>query len=462
MLRFGWVAALVLCLASPAYAQLDPMPADPGAPVDPPPPLDPDRVPGPDGTSPGFVPTGIRAPIAVVEGDGIKIGEGTALYPTIGLDTGIVSNVFFEENSPVPAGFLRLMAGVGAGSLTKRRLTSPDGQATSLGASQHRAELRLAYDLYLSGNDYVSSQNGLGIAATFRGIVGPQQRWSFLYLDTFERIIRATNFESTAQLNRDINRLFLGVRFAPPGRSMSAMLRYTNTLDLFESDADHFADRLQNTVGLSAAWRFRPVTVISADVSQGFYFGIGSPSMLANAKANSYPLTVSAALQTLLTLKTTLIARIGYTNGFYSVGPSYSNVLGGVQLGYRYSPLGRVSAMYEYRHEDSINSNYFRDHVIQASLDQNIVPFVLSIAPELHFRRYNGIQTLIPGIPDTRDDVIFAAAASLQYFFRNSIAAVAQYRFSTVQTDYMYTLDGETDDPSYVRHELIVGLRAAL
>jgi hypothetical protein len=436
----------------------DAIPGDPQAPLAP---EDPDRVPGLDETSGGIMPAGIAAPIGVVEGDGIKIGEGTSLYPTVGLDTGFVNNVFYEENSPVNAGILRLIAGIGTGSLSGARLAPRSGGTRNLGSVQHRAELRLSYDFWLSGNDYVSEQNGLGIDATARGVFGPGRTWSFLYLDTYERLIRSTNFESTDQTTRDINRLSLGVQFSPVGRSFRAMLAYTNTLDVFESDEQSFANRMNNSFSLTGAWRFRPYTVLFATASQNINLGIGDSTAQAQAKQDSFPLTIVTGIQTLLTLKTSVTGRIGYTNGFYS-GPSYSTVVGGVDLGWRYSPLGRVTASYEYLHEDSINANFYRDHRIGLTVEQQFVPFSISLVPQMMFRHYEGIATLVPTYPDTRDDFIFSFTAAARYNFRNAWAGVLQYRFSTVQTDYMYTILGDTDDPSYQRHELVLGLRAAL
>jgi hypothetical protein len=50
----------------------------------------------------------------------------------------------------------------------------------------------------------------------------------------------------------------------------------------------------------------------------------------------------------------------------------------------------------------------------------------------------------------------------MQYNFRNWFAATANNRFSTVQTNYMYMGSGGVDDPSFARHELLFGVRAAL
>lgn len=425
---------------------------------------DPDRIPGLDETNVGVIPFGITAPIGVVEGDGIKVGEGTVLYPLLGIDTGFVSNVFYEDGDEGTngAGLVRVIGQIGTGSLSPARLRPRSAGELNPGSFQYRANLRLSYDFYLSGNDFVSDQHGLGIAAQFRGVVRPQSTWSFMFLDNFERLIRSTNFESDEMINRDINRLSLGLQYAPAGRSLRGLLHYDNVIDFFESGDHRFANRMQNTIGLTAAWRLRPVTVLFADLTQGFFWGLGDATVYANRKVDSYPLTASAGIQTLLSLKTTLVARAGYTNGFYSAGPSYSAVMGGVDLGYRYSPMGRVTGQYQYAHQDSINANYYRDHAIIFRVDQQFAPFSLSVAPELRLRHYEGIMTLIPTAPDTRDDLILSVAAAARYNFRNSFAAVLQYRLTAVQTDYRYTADGTTDDPSFARHEVIAGVRAAL
>src|SRR5689334_6970870 len=69
-----------------------------------------------------FDPENAVAPISTVEGSGVKIGEGTVLQPVFGLETGVVSYVFYEETDTHAAGVLRLLAQVGAGSLSDERL----------------------------------------------------------------------------------------------------------------------------------------------------------------------------------------------------------------------------------------------------------------------------------------------------------------------------------------------------
>jgi hypothetical protein len=121
-----------------------------------------------------------------------------------------------------------------------------------------------------------------------------------------------------------------------------------------------------------------------------------------------------------------------------------------------------VALAYSLQYQDSINANYYRDHVIQLLFEQLVNPFVVVVQPEVHFREYNGV-TIVNG-PMTRDDVIFAVVAGVHYNFRNWIAATLNYRFSMVDTDYRYMPigGGSVLDPSYVRHELLAGVRFAL
>src|SRR4051812_23563370 len=77
-----------------------------------------------------FDPEAGVAPIEMVEGRGVKIGEGTTLHPIFGAETGVISNVFYEDTGTNAAGVLRLLGQVGVGSLSGLRLV-PSETVTS-------------------------------------------------------------------------------------------------------------------------------------------------------------------------------------------------------------------------------------------------------------------------------------------------------------------------------------------
>ena len=108
------------------------------------------------------------------------------------------------------------------------------------------------------------------------------------------------------------------------------------------------------------------------------------------------------------------------------------------------------------------NANYYRDHVFRVAVEQYLNPFVFLVQPEMHLRRYEGVDMVINGGSPTRDDVIYSVVAGIHYTFRNSLAATLDYHFSAVQTDYRYMVDGVVDDPSFVRHQLLAGIHWAM
>jgi opacity protein-like surface antigen len=404
-------------------------------------------------------------PIAVVQGNGVRVGEGTTLYPVLGVETGFVSNVFYDDTNPTGAGILRILGEAGIGSLSATRLSaenpperSPADPMTDVGSFQYRADLYAAWDQYLSGNDNVQSQGGLSGGLVIRGIGNPNHPIFVSFLEHFSRVLRPTNFESDQDTNRDINNFQIRLNYQPVGRSLGGYVYYRHTLDLFEEDAQQFADRFDHALGVRVNYQWLPLTRLYIDISQGIYGGVGSSS----TKVSSYPFTGVAGVQTMLSVNTTVNARIGYTQGFYSSGPDFATVTGGVQLGYRYSPLGRVTVLYNYDHQDSINANFYRDHVIAAMFEQQVNPFLVFVRPELHLRHYEGIMLpgVVPSSPN-RDDTIFAVMAGARYNWRNWLAATLEYHLALDQTDFRYTFMGIPDDPSYVRHEVMLGVRGA-
>lgn len=407
-------------------------------------------------------------PISVVQGAGVKVGESTTLYPQVGVETGFISNVFYEDHDIIGAGLLRVLGEAGIGSLSAQRFndnnppeSTPASPFPDRGGFVGRADVYAAYDQYLSDNDNVTSQGGFSGGIVLRGVANPGRPMFITFLEHFERVIRATNFESSQDTDRDINTLTIRLNYQPYGRTLGGYLYYSHSLDLFEEEAQRFADRLDHRFGVRVNWQWLPYTRLYFDGSWGVYGGIGSSS----TKVSSFPLTLIAGAQTLLSVNTTLSARVGYNQGFYSEGPDFATVTGGVQLGYRYSPLGRIVAMYSYEHQDSINANFYRDHLLLASIEQQLIPVLVFARPELRLRRYDGITENIPGVmpsSNSRNDTIFALTAGVRYNFRDWIAASIEYRLAIDHTDFTYSFNGMVDDPSYTRHEVLLGVRAAL
>src|SRR5262245_29569244 len=105
---------------------------------------------------------------AIVEGPGVKVSAGTILHPSFGVATGLIHNVFYEENSPATTGVLRILADFVLAPAVPDATPDPLGTERSLsgqGKIDLRAGLSLTYEEYLSGNSDIRSQRNLGIAA---------------------------------------------------------------------------------------------------------------------------------------------------------------------------------------------------------------------------------------------------------------------------------------------------------
>ena len=232
---------------------------------------------------------------------------------------------------------------------------------------------------------------------------------------------------------------------------------------MFESSRSDFADRIQHTIGLQGKWRFFPYTQAYIDASIGFYGALGNNTVNGMTyKISSNPLRIIAGVDTLITPKTTVNAYIGYANGFYDSGPSFNTPIGGLTLGWRYAPFGRVVLRYAHEARDSINANYYRDDGISVSVNHTIRGNVLlSGGPGVHFRRYDGISPVVMPSSPTRDDFIFDLNLRAAWMIQDRLSLYAEYRLESVQTDFRQVFDGVMDDPSYIQHVALAGLAAA-
>lgn len=394
-------------------------------------------------------PVRVVSPLTLVQGDGVKIGEGTAFYPQVGLETGYESNTFYQADNPTGAGILRLLAVAGIGSLSPSRL---GGSQT--GEVNFEANAYAAYDQYLSGNNSVSDQSGLGLGFHGNVLVHPEGTVSFYANDGYDRILRPNNFESTSNATRDINTALLRLDIHPEARRLGGSIAYTNTIDVFENNSQ-YPDRVLNTLTGMLSYKLFPLTTARLTVSGSYNTGIGSAD-----KVTSYPIIAKLGLSTALTVNTSLLAEGGYTQGFYSSGPDYQSFTGDVYFEYRYSDLSAMRLLYAYNHADSVNANFYSEHVFQGWLEHKVERFGVYLSPEARLREYQGLNPPLMG-PIVRNDVIVAAALGLRYQFRNWVNASVQYRIVDDSTDYRYTSGASMLDPSYLRHEVFAGVRLA-
>lgn len=389
---------------------------------------------------------------AIVQGSGYQVSERTVLHPSIGAETGYVSNVFYDDQESVASAMLRIL-----GTLAIAPMEDVSGKGGTPPDVTFSAGARFSYEEFLSGNDNVQAQRNLGLGVDLLLGFMPAGTFPITFEDHFIRTNRPTNFESNSTLNRDINSFKAGIGFQPQGRNLSARLHYTNTIDYFEGDGSAFANRLLNEFTLGIDWQFLPITRFYAEASYGINGGLGSESI----KVSSNPMRGVLGVATAITERTTLRAHGGYAYGGYDAGASFSNPIYGVEGGFRYSPFGRVTLLFERDFRDSINANYFSDYMGKLVIDQQIERVLVQAHAAVRLRTYSGVPDIV-GPMTTRDDFIMSTGAKASFELREWIALNASYDMQLVQTDFItMTAGDELDDPSFIRHQVMAGAAAS-
>ncbi len=411
---------------------------------------------------------------SVVEGPGYPVGEGSVLHPTLGAEVGFTSNVFYAQRAPNSSGLLRLIASAAiAAKEIEEAPIDPLLDDTGEGdlepsTAKRKLDYRLGgvvrYDEYLTPQEHVREQRTLGMDLKGHVTANPEGEVAFTAEEHFVRDTRPTNFEAGLgeQNNRIVNNLGLTLRYQPGGRQIGGELRWQNQLDIFEAGDSQFANRMINSFGVRGDWKMFPFTRFLAEFNYSFIGGLGSNELNGMTfKSSSQPMRGGIGLQTVLTEVITVKAHLGWAYAGYSVGEGYNAPEVGAELGYRYAPNGRIVASYTWEHRDSVNSNYYRDHRLAGQLDQQFGARLLATGfADVRFRGYRGVPAVLGGGP-SRDDLIFSIGARGSFVLRDTFAFVAQYRTDVDQTDYVSMFDGMADDPSYVRHEVTAGVRAA-
>jgi hypothetical protein len=422
---------------------------------------------------------GARAAAAqetIVEGPGYRVGEGTVIHPSVGMTTGLLYNAFYERETPKSTPVFHLRGAVSIASQGDRpkseiELLKGDAKADPARDTAPSVEFRLGamldLELYATSNETVARRLLSG-ALTGHVLTAPRGPVSFYADEALTRVSTPVNYESYGNdINRIINRLTGGLQFRPGDGAFRFAVQYENTFDVFESARSAFANRMYHIGRGRAEWQFLPITRFFLDGSWGYVGGMNSASC-EEIKRSSKPLRIQAGASTALSELTSLRAHVGYGKGFYQARssdcsdmgtPDFSNMLLGAELGYRYSPLGRLSVTYEYDFQDSIQANYYRDHALVGRLLQQVDQVMLTAGLDIRQRLYVGVPAGLrcdSGL-DTRDDTIVRLSGKGYYLYRDWLGFTASLDLVSDST----SCTREFQEQGYTRTELQVGAVAA-
>jgi hypothetical protein len=252
--------------------------------------------------------------------------------------------------------------------------------------------------------------------------------------DTFVRMEDAPYAVGQQPIVRDNNQASAEVRWSPGGGRLTGVLRYTNMIDIFETDGYSYANSDTNQLMLDIGWKWLPKTAVFLDVQQGYITYLNDADAAAHGKTSSYPLRATAGLRGLLTARTSAILSVGYVNAFYSG----NNVSTGGFLGSTYAELAftlrptflsRVVAGYRHDFENTVIATFSYNETVYVSYVQQIASrLALDLSGRYVYRNYQGFRpTGAMGPVESRTDNFFQAGATLDYFVRNWIYAGVGY-----------------------------------
>lgn len=336
------------------------------------------------------------APIRYNEGPGIKISDSLVFHPGISIAGHFDSNPTNASSNATASGFLRILAHLDLATLSPQRRTNGDGTVSQSRTAEFRLKTAVSFREYLSGSDAVKQMRALELDAGLMLALFPQSLFSVDISDDFARTVQPRYGEIADTIARDSNRATLKLKLTPGGGRLQFALSYSNNLDLFEDSDLAAGNKMFHEIALAAKWKILPKTAIQLDVIEQIYDyfnAAGSYSGFTLQQNESTPLRIYFGLLGLITPSLSILAKIGYGNGFYkNNAASYNNVLGVFELGYQFGPFARFKLGYEHLFQDAIFANYYTDELVYLGYDHTIATrFILFARGEYRFRQYNGL-----------------------------------------------------------------------
>jgi hypothetical protein len=410
-----------------------------------------------------------------MEGGGVKLTEELMLHPMFELQTGYQTNVFSQDDSDdnfggiVGAALMRLRV---AGSVSTAQPNRGDAESASGSSAAPKLALKgdaeLSWDQYLSTEQALLDQGGLGIGLLLDARFNPEGELTFQIKEGYVRDLQPVQSFSGQTVNRHKSDTTLGLIYKPGGGAIQGFLNWTLGLDIFErsifTDSLDFANRMNNMFDLGVRWQWLPKTMFQFLTQFGFVTateGVTKPG-------GAMPLRVWIGTSTLITPLFGVVIRAGYGNGFYDAGPSFNSYLAQLEGRYAIGPTVRTAFGYAHDFSDSLIGNYYVDHSLYGRVSMQFAgQWQARGKLDLRLRDYDGIIDP-PGVDfcvnsprgsceNDRFDIVARLDASLDYQYNQWLVLGASYTFNTVTTDFfMRDADGAVDSGGFVWNELLL------
>jgi hypothetical protein len=390
--------------------------------------------------------------------NGLQLSDSALLHLGIGAEAGYDSNVFYSENNAKASPIIRILPFLELTNAT-RMGSHPSGASFDLGAA-------LTYREYLSNDPLIRDQRAFMPSAFADLEFGGAQAVSFGVSDSFARTEDPPylNGGSTQPFIRDTNLAIAQVGWAPSGGRLGFTLRYTNTIDNFETVNVSAASSMANSLMLDASWKWLPKTALFAQVSQGYisYLNTVDP----NLKSVSYPLTANTGIRGLVTAKLAATLFVGYSNGFYATRPGPNGFRGffnaGGDVAYRPTLLTTVALGYRHDFQNAILGDFYYRDAVYLNLGQAIAGRVaMGLSARYESRSFQGVPVTSGTGRTSRHDNFWQVGANLDYRMRAWTYVGVSYALMSNNSGYEPLAASDPGRVNYLKQQVFARLGVA-
>jgi hypothetical protein len=342
---------------------------------------------------------------------GVRLGDGM-FHLGLGAEGGYDSNVFYgAPEDAIASPLLRLTPYL---SLTNQARDGviPSGLYYDLGA-------QLQYREYLSNDPLVKSQRAFNPVASAFLQLSSNQTLSLALSDTFSRVEEPPFGLSTTPITRINNMASAEIGLAPGGGRITARLRYTFGLDLYE-DQFKFASLIGHDLMLDLSWKWFPKTALFLQGTGGYIHYLNND--VTNPRADSYPVRGLAGLRGLITSKLSASVGLGYSSGFYQGGVDnpggLSNLAGVIELAYQPHVLARFVLGFRHEFRNSVVGNFYDLNQPYAGLAY-MIGSRLQVGAQARYemKTFSGARDSA-GTPIDRSDNLLVGHLAADYFMQ--------------------------------------------
>jgi hypothetical protein len=389
--------------------------------------------------------------------NGLQLGNGSLLHLGIGAEGGYDTNIFYNDADRVSATVLRVTPFLDLSNAT-RSGEVPSGLFYDVRAA-------LTYREYIT-NAIDSSRLRAFVPSVSASVEhNSGGTLAFGLMEAFSRSEDAPYTRDTSQglIIRDNNVASLQLRWSPGGGRLQGLLRYTNTIDVFETAYLKRANSIGHEGMFDMSWRWLPKTALYFQVRQGYISYLndtGSGATSLGDKSSSFPLRAVLGIRGLITEKTSVALAVGYQNAFYSSGATTAGFLGSTTLAGELVVLPLVSTRLalgaHHDFQNSVIGNFYYDDGVYLSLaEQTTVGIIAQLWGSYDYRRYNGVSAL--GGTDERKDNVVQAGAMVDYFLKTWAYAGLSYSLNLNRSDYQ-VMNSSLTGASYTKHQVFARL----